>query len=132
MRELLISLFLVTGSGLFFLAALGLVRLPDAMCRAHGVAKATCLGILLILLATGLALHGSGVTLIILATGVFQLLTTPISAHLLGRLAFRKNIPLWRTGPLYRGAPTIGKKVQAAQTPPRGSSGGGDSNLLIR
>jgi len=102
MREFLVSLFLVTGSGLFFLAALGLARLPDPMCRAHAVAKATCLGILLILLATGLALPGRGVTLLILATGIFQLLTTPISAHLIGRLAFRKNIPLWKTGPLER------------------------------
>jgi len=102
MRELLISLLLITGSGLFLLAALGLLRLPDPMCRSHGVAKGTCLGILLILLATGLALHGNGVSLLILATGIFQLLTTPISAHLIGRLAFRKNIPLWRTGPLDR------------------------------
>ncbi|MCA2962088.1 MAG: monovalent cation/H(+) antiporter subunit G [Silvanigrellales bacterium] len=102
MKDVFISVLIVTGSGLFLLAALGLVRLPDALCRAHAVAKGTCLGVLLVLIATALALQGKGVTLLILATALFQLLTIPIAAHLFGRLAYRKNIPLWKEKPLDR------------------------------
>lgn len=105
MKELAISILMVLGSGLFLVAALGLVRLPDALCRAHAVAKGTCLGVLLILVAAALALQKSDATLLILATAFFQLLTIPIAAHLFGRLAFRKNIPQWRERPLDRHDP---------------------------
>ena len=98
--ELFVSLFLVLGSFLFLVAAIGLVRLPDAMCMAHANAKGTCLGVLLILAALALALQGKGVGFLVLATAIFQLLTIPIAAHLFGRLALHKKFPLWKEKPL--------------------------------
>lgn len=95
-KDLLVSVLMLSGAALFLLSALGLMRLPDAMCRAHANAKGTCLGVLLVLAATALSLSGHGVALLLLVTALFQLVTIPIAAHLFGRLAFRKRIPLWR------------------------------------
>jgi multicomponent Na+:H+ antiporter subunit G len=97
--ELLASVLILFGSALMFLAAVGLWRLPDALCRAHALAKSSCLGVLLLLIAAALVLydHGWGILLILLFTGIFQFVTIPISAHLFGRLAFRKQVPLWKS-----------------------------------
>lgn len=95
-KDILVATLMLAGAALFLLSALGLLRLPDAMCRSHANAKGTCLGILLILGATALSLSGHGVALLLLVTALFQLLTIPIAAHLFGRLAFRKRIPSWR------------------------------------
>jgi multicomponent Na+:H+ antiporter subunit G len=86
---------MIVGSSLFLLAALGLMRLPDALCRSHAVAKASCLGVLLLLLATGLALREQGAAPLLFLTALFQFLTIPIASHLFGRLGLRKKISLW-------------------------------------
>jgi multicomponent Na+:H+ antiporter subunit G len=91
-------------SGAFFMlaAAVGILRLPDVLCRSHALAKAMTLGIILML--TGLWLHLGGeegfsglkVTLAVF----FQLVTVPVASHLLSLLAWEKNLPRWRHRPV--------------------------------
>lgn len=47
MSELLPATLVLTGSLLILVAAIGLVRLPDGLCRSRAVAKAMPLGIFL-------------------------------------------------------------------------------------
>jgi multicomponent Na+:H+ antiporter subunit G len=100
MKEALVIVCLLLGVGLILTAALGLLRLPDLLCRAHAVAKASSLGIFLLLL--GLWLHlGTEVSgfKVVLAIA-FQVLTIPLASHLAGMLAHEQALPRWRERPM--------------------------------
>jgi len=98
MRGILTVAHVVSGSLLIFTAAIGVVRLPDVLCRSHAVAKGLTLGIFLMLLGLWLHLAGKQSALKILLAIFFQVTTIPVSSHLIGLLAFQKNLPLWRHG----------------------------------
>lgn len=116
MNEPLVAILLLVGSCLFLIAVIGLLRMPDPLCRAHATAKASCLGVLLILLAVAIEVRGGGVPLMLLCTAGFQFFTIPIAAHLVGSLAWRKRIPM-------HGSPELAR-LPASAVPPNGT---GDS-----
>lgn len=77
-------------------AALGLVRMPDLLMRMHAATKAGTLGAALLMLAVTVAYEDAGVTVRALATVTFLFLTAPISAHVIGRAAYRSGTAhLW-------------------------------------
>lgn len=84
------------GSLLMLIASIGLLRLPDVLCRSHAVAKALTLGIFLMLSALWMNLEGEEASLKIILAIFFQLVTIPLASHLVGLLAFKKNLPLWK------------------------------------
>ncbi len=87
-REIVMALLILVGATLVLISAIGLVRLPDYLCRLHAPTKAATLGVGCLLLAS--ALHfGSLHELLVLA---FLFLTAPISAQLLGRLTVSGRI----------------------------------------
>lgn len=88
-RDILISALLLTGSLLIFLAALGVVRFPDALCRAHALAKATTCGICLMLIGLWIALNNEISGLKIFLVIVFSLTTIPLASHLSALLMYR-------------------------------------------
>jgi multicomponent Na+:H+ antiporter subunit G len=70
------------------LGALGLVRLPDLPSRLQAATKPQTLGLLLILAGTALQVElESAVTLALV--GLFQVITAPVIAQLVGRSAYR-------------------------------------------
>lgn len=79
------------GACLTFVTALGIVRFNDLFSRMHAATKPQVLG--LILATGGLALvqWKSSVTLTLLLVVAFQLITAPISAHMLGRAGYRSS-----------------------------------------
>lgn len=79
----------VLGAALVLIAAIGVVRFTDVLTRMHAAAKPQVLGLLLILVGLGLSLREPAVVGVLLLVGVFQLLTTPIASHMIGRAAFR-------------------------------------------
>jgi multicomponent Na+:H+ antiporter subunit G len=86
---------IVFGAGFVFVAALGLVRLPDLILRMHAATKAGTLGAGTLLVAVAL-LHGEGGMATRAIAGVaFLMLTSPIAAHAIGRAAYRVGIELW-------------------------------------
>lgn len=96
MTELLAAVLLLTGASFVLLAAIGLVRLPDVLCRSHAVAKAGTLGIFAMLLGLWVELGVAAAGLKILLAIAFQVTTIPAAAHLVGLLAWQKNLPRWR------------------------------------
>jgi multicomponent Na+:H+ antiporter subunit G len=83
---------LLVGLGAVFslLAALGVLRFPDALTRMHAASKAGSLGAGFLFLAA--ALHvGGGVSLRAIVGILFILATAPLSAHLLGRAIVRTD-----------------------------------------
>ncbi len=82
---------LLLGSFLCLAGAVGLLRFPDTLSRLHAATKPQTLGLILIL--TGLALTlrtwAAVTTLVLLAAT--QFFTSPVSAHLVGRAAYRNR-----------------------------------------
>jgi multicomponent Na+:H+ antiporter subunit G len=95
MTDVVTGLLALSGSLLMLLAAVGLLRMPDFYMRMQAAAKAGTLGILLIVTATGITLGSLSALLHALLASLFFLLTTPISAHLLGRAAYLSGIRPW-------------------------------------
>lgn len=95
MKEIILVFLLVAGSGFIFLAALGMVRMPDVFSRMSCNAKAATLGLGLLLL--GLAIHFGelGVASRALATIGFVVLTSPVASHRIGRVAYLDGAQLW-------------------------------------
>ncbi len=87
---------LLLGAFFVFIAALGLLRLPDMLMRMHATTKAGTLGAGLILVAVALFFAEFSVTTRVLATIVFILLTAPVAAHLIGRAGYYIGIKLWK------------------------------------
>ena len=96
MNEIISALLLVLGSLLSFVAALGMLRLPDTVIRMHAATKAGTLGAGLILIGEAFFYAELGITLRALAAIAFLLLTAPVAAHLIGRAAYYSNVKLWQ------------------------------------
>ncbi len=93
--ELVLAALLVAGALFIFIAALGLLRMPDLFTRMSCNAKASTLGIGLLLLALALYFGKLGVASRALATIGFIILTTPVASHRIGRVAYHDGAPLW-------------------------------------
>lgn len=100
MTEILTSILVLSGALLILAAAIGVLRLPDVLCRSHAVAKALTLGIFLMLLGMWVHQGEKQTALKILLAIFFQLVTIPVGSHLIGLLAFQKDIPRWRQRPM--------------------------------
>lgn len=85
-----VSVALILLGGLLAVAAgVGIVRFPDVLSRMHAATKPQNLGLFSILIAVGLQYPTPAViTTLVLIIG-FQVLTSPVAAHMVGRAAYR-------------------------------------------
>ena len=81
--------FMLAGALLCLLAGIGLVRLPDVLTRMHAATKPQSFGLLLVLIGAGLWLRTVIDLTTLLLIGFFQLITSPVAAHMVGRAAAR-------------------------------------------
>lgn len=81
------AILLLAGTSLTVTAVIGLYRLPDVYARMHAATKPATLGITLCLLGAALTVDDVDVATKLVLAAVFQLLTAPVSGHLLGRAA---------------------------------------------
>ncbi|MFP3920935.1 MAG: monovalent cation/H(+) antiporter subunit G [Dichotomicrobium sp.] len=95
MIDYLAGLLLIIGSFFTFVAAVGVVRLPDLYTRMHAASKTGTVGSGVMLLA--IALHSGEFDVVTRAIAgiVFFLLTAPLSAHLLARAAYCTGVRPW-------------------------------------
>jgi multicomponent Na+:H+ antiporter subunit G len=80
---------MIAGAVLCLLAGIGLLRLPDVLTRMHAATKPQALGLLLVLIGAGLRLRSAADLGTLVLVGIFQLLTVPVAAHMVGRAAYR-------------------------------------------
>jgi multicomponent Na+:H+ antiporter subunit G len=82
------ELLALAGSILILIAALGVVRFDDVLARMHALAKASTLGVLLMLAGAAVALHDlNDITSVVLAA-LCQLLTSPPASNMLSRATY--------------------------------------------
>src|SRR5919112_1916599 len=87
--DLLSAVFMVAGAVLSLGAAIGLLRFPDLLSRMHAATKPQVLGLFLLLAAIGLQMRSWWVWPVLVVAWIFQLLTVPVSAHMVGRAGYR-------------------------------------------
>jgi multicomponent Na+:H+ antiporter subunit G len=100
MKDLIATALILSGSVLMFTAAVGVLRLPDVLCRAHAVAKALTLGIFLLLLGMWVHHGETAAAFKVILAIVFQVITIPVASHLVALLALQENLPRWRHRPM--------------------------------
>ncbi|MDQ0823923.1 multicomponent Na+:H+ antiporter subunit G [Arthrobacter sp. B2I5] len=83
------AVFMVAGALLSLGAAIGLLRFPDLLSRMHAATKPQVLGLFLLLAAIGLQMRTWWVWPVLAVAWIFQLLTVPVSAHMVGRAGYR-------------------------------------------
>lgn len=96
MIEIAIGTMWIVGSIFALLSAIGVLRMPDVFTRMQASTKASTLGLGCLLIGAALQLADGGSVVRLLCIGGFLLITTPVSAHVIARAAYRAGVPLWR------------------------------------
>ena len=109
------AVFMVVGALMSLAAAIGLLRFPDLMSRMHAATKPQVLGMLLITVAIALSLRSWPVVAFLVPVMLMQFATAPLSAHMIGRQAYRN-------GTYDRAGLHVDELAQSGETPP--ASGG--------
>lgn len=82
---------LIFGGILSVAAGIGLLRFPDALSRLHAGTKPQILGLICVVLAIALSARSWPVVLLLVPVVLFQLLTQPVAAHMIGRAGYRTS-----------------------------------------
>ena len=89
--DVLSAVCLLAGAFLSFAAGVGVLRFPDLLARMHAATKPQVLGLILICLAIALSLRSWPVVAFLVPVVMMQLATAPLSAHMVGRQAYRNG-----------------------------------------
>ncbi|MFD3509167.1 monovalent cation/H(+) antiporter subunit G [Nocardia sp. NPDC058666] len=85
------AILILAGCVLAFTASIGIVRFPDTLTRMHAATKPQVVGLILVLLGTGIDIRGDVDVWMLVLTGLFTIITAPVVAHLIGRTAYREQ-----------------------------------------
>ena len=85
---------LISGATLGLVGAIGIHRFGDVFARLHAATKPVTLGLLLLLIGTGLALGDSGAAMKLFLAAILQFITAPFGMQMLGRAAYRSGTEL--------------------------------------
>lgn len=87
--DVLSGVLMLGGAFLSFAAGVGVLRFPDLLARMHAATKPQVLGLMLVLLGLELQLRTWRGAFVVLLVVLFQMLTAPVSAHMVGRAGYR-------------------------------------------
>lgn len=93
--EILTGAAMLLGGATVLLAAVGMLRLPDLFTRMQASTKAGTVGVSLLLVSVALHFGELEVTAAALLVIVFLVLTAPVAAHRIARIAHLMGVPLW-------------------------------------
>lgn len=87
-----VTLILVLIAALMcFAAGVGLLRFPDVLSRLHAATKPQILGLMAVTLDVALNSPTVGTITLVIAIVLFQCLSAPVSAHMVGRAGYRSD-----------------------------------------
>lgn len=89
--DIFVAVLVLSGSGLAFTASVGILRFPDTLTRMHAATKPQTLGLLLVLIAAMIRLWDTVDFGMLALTGIFALITAPVIAHRVGKLAYQEQ-----------------------------------------
>jgi len=91
LRDYVTAGLILVAAVMCFAAGIGLVRLPDVLSRLHAATKPQILGLIAIAVDIAVSTPDLGTVTLLVAVLVFQSLTAPVSAHMVGRAAYRSE-----------------------------------------
>lgn len=94
--DILGATLLCAGAFFCLAAAVGVVRFPDIMTRLHAATKPQVFGLILVLVGVMVTLRTAEVVALGLLTIGLQIITAPVSGHMLARSAYRTG--QWDSG----------------------------------
>lgn len=83
---------ILLGAVISLTAAIGVVRFRDTLSRMHPATKPQVIGLLFVLGGAMLILRGSIDIWMMALAGMFMVLTAPVIAHRVGRIAYREQL----------------------------------------
>ncbi|MBY4381696.1 monovalent cation/H(+) antiporter subunit G [Rhodococcus fascians] len=89
--QVIASIFILLGALLAFTAAVGIVRFPDTLSRMHAATKPQVVGLIMVLVGAIISLRGNVDIWMLVLVGIFTLVTAPVIAHTVGRVAYREQ-----------------------------------------
>lgn len=89
--DIAVGVLVLLSAFLSMAAGIGIVRFPDVLTRLHAATKPQVLGLAAVLVAIVLRVPTWGVLSTVILVMTFQLLTQPMTAHMLGRSAYRTD-----------------------------------------
>lgn len=89
--DIFVAVLVLTGSLMAFTASIGILRFPDTLTRMHAATKPQTLGLLLVLIAAMIRLWGTIDFGMLVLSGIFALVTAPVIAHRVGKLAYQEQ-----------------------------------------
>lgn len=104
-------ILILAGAALCLTAAIGLLRFRDVTTRLHAATKPQVLGLILICLAVALSLRSWEVVVFLVPVVLIQFATAPLSAHMVGRQAYRN-------GTIDEAGLFVDELAESKQTPP--------------
>ena len=87
--DLAAQVCVLLGAFLSVAAGVGLLRFPDALSRLHAATKPQVLGLLFVVAGIALEARSFPTLLALAPVLLFQVLTAPISAHMVARAGYR-------------------------------------------
>lgn len=96
MKDIILILLCTIGTLAILFASIGILRMPDFFLRLSVTVKASTLGVGFLLAAAAMVFPEVFVTTKAIAIGFFLLLTTPVAAHMIGRVSYVSGIALWK------------------------------------
>lgn len=116
--DVLAAILLLGGVSFTLLAGIGLQQFEDVFARIHAATKAITLGLLLILAGTALRVENRGDIAKLALVACLQFLTAPVSAHMVGRAAYRAGTELSTKTVVDELGDTLARRAVEDPTPP--------------
>ncbi|WP_019202062.1 monovalent cation/H(+) antiporter subunit G [Tsukamurella sp. 1534] len=91
MIDVISSICFIAGAFFALTSAIGIIRFPDTMTRMHAATKPQTMGLLLLLAGAAIRLSESVDVWMLVLAGLFALLTAPVVAHRVGRVAYQEQ-----------------------------------------
>lgn len=85
------DVLLVLGATFVLLAAVGVLRFPDALARIHAAAKASTLGLVLIGFGAALRIQTAAAVATVMLVIVLQRVASPVGSHVVARAVAQRD-----------------------------------------
>jgi len=87
-HDLVTAILVLAGAAMCLAAGVGLIRFPDVLSRLHAATKPQIFGLMAVTADVAINNFSVGTVTLVVAIVVFQSLTAPMAAHLVGRAAY--------------------------------------------
>ena len=110
------DVLVVFGTFIVTIGVYGIIRMPDTFTRLHAASKSVFLGLITLLLASVFTTD-QGIILRVIMIAFFLLMTTPVSAHVIGKAYFQRRGRMRAPGAVDESGQRLNEPREDEETP---------------